>query len=118
MKKFFSILWKHIKKWAVDYNFCHATDSDGAPKVIAGSIDKAIDKFIGFYRLLFWPIPDMKPYPCWCCASVRALVYGFIIGCLMHNVWFIPLFFLAFWVILSGIFIMQRVIKEMKDGDV
>ena len=113
MTKFFKTLWSNIKTWVVDYNFCHPTDSKGEPKNITGSIDKAIDAFIGFYRILFWPIPQMKD-PCWCCASVRGLVYGYIAGCLMHQVWFIPLFFLAFWVLLSGIFILKRTIKEMK----
>lgn len=115
MTEFFKVLWKHIKKWAIDVNFCHSTDSNGEAKVVTGSIDRAINKFIGFYRMLFWPIPTMEE-PCWCCASVRGIVYGYIIGCLMYKVWFIPLFFLAFWVVLSGVFILKRVIKEMRNG--
>lgn len=52
-------------------NWCHPKDRFGN--------DKKQTWFYTVYCYLFWPIPWQEA-PCWCCASARGLLYGFIIG--------------------------------------
>lgn len=52
-------------------NFCHPKDRNGN--------DKPETLFYKAYCFLFWPIPWQET-PCWCCASFRGLVTGFILG--------------------------------------
>lgn len=58
-------------------NWCHPTDRNGN--------EKKPSLFYNIYCYIFWPIPWMKPEPCWCCASVRGIVYGLIIGYLIGH---------------------------------
>ena len=53
-------------------NWCHPTDRNNH--------DKPTSWFYTIYCWAFYPIPWMEPQPCWCCASVRGLIYGIIIG--------------------------------------
>lgn len=73
MKKLTNKLWwfflDHI-------NWCHPVYHDGT--------EKPDSKLYYLYCLAFWPIPWMEEkygkQPCWCCASVRGLIYGLLMG--------------------------------------
>ena len=65
-------LWKRAKAFFIDHiNWCHPTNSDGS--------EKAPSRFYDAWCWVFWPIPWMDE-PCWCCASVRGVIYGIILG--------------------------------------
>ena len=65
-------LWKKAKDFFLDHiNWCHPTLSNGE--------EKEPTAFYNFWCWLFWPIPWMDE-PCWCCASVRGVIYGVILG--------------------------------------
>lgn len=61
-------------------NWCHPTDRDGN--------EKPQTWFYKAYCLAFWPIPWMEPQPCWCCASVRGLAYGLVLGLIVGGLLF------------------------------
>lgn len=56
-------------------NWCHPVDRNGK--------EKTKTRFYTFYCYLFWPIPWQEPQPCWCCASVRGIAYGLVVGLLL-----------------------------------
>lgn len=61
-------------KWVVNFfldhiNFCH-------PVLHTGE-DKPESLFYNLYCKLFWPIPEKG---CWCCGSVRGIMYGVLLG--------------------------------------
>lgn len=71
MKKAAKKILEKCKNLFVDHiNFCIPDKSDGTPKEDS--------LFYDLYCLIFWPIP--QNHPCWCCAGVRGIIYGFIIG--------------------------------------
>ena len=68
-----SALYRVAKNFFLDHiNWCHPVNSDGS--------EKQPTWFYTLWCYLFWPIPWMEPEPCWCCASVRGVIYGFILG--------------------------------------
>lgn len=72
MKKQLSKLCYEIKWFFLEQiNWCHKTDRNGN--------EKKPSIFYNLYCYLFYPIPWMEN-PCWCCASVRGLVYGIVLG--------------------------------------
>lgn len=60
-------------------NWCHPTNCDGT--------EKPETLFYKIYCYLFWPIPWMEPQPCWCCASVRGIIYGLVLGFYVGYIW-------------------------------
>ena len=72
MKKLNKI-WYECKWFFLEkINWCHPTDRNKKEKPTSW-----------VYTVTCWafyPIPWMEPQPCWCCASVRGLIYGIIIG--------------------------------------
>ena len=65
-------LWNKAKAFFIDHiNWCHKTNSDGT--------EKEPTLFYDLWCALFWPIPWMDE-PCWCCASVRGVIYGILLG--------------------------------------
>lgn len=73
MKQRMNRLWYELKWFFLEkLNWCHPVDRHGN--------DKPETLFYKIYCWAFWPIPWMEPQPCWCCASVRGLAYGVIIG--------------------------------------
>ena len=66
-------LWYETKWFFLEkINWRHPVDRQGKAKPQS--------RFYTIYCWLFWPIPWMEPAPCWCCASVRGLIYGLILG--------------------------------------
>lgn len=55
-------------------NWCHPTKCDGT--------EKGDSLFYKLYCYVFYPIP-WQENPCWCCASVRGLLTGGIMGFLL-----------------------------------
>jgi len=65
-------MWQMIKAFFIDHiNWCHPVNSKGQ--------EKESTLFYEYWCKLFWPIPWMEA-PCWCCASVRGVIYGLIVG--------------------------------------
>lgn len=72
-------LWSKIKNFFLDHiNWCHKELSTGG--------EKEPTNWYQFYCWLFWPIPWQKE-PCWCCASVRGIIYGIILGIVGSYLW-------------------------------
>lgn len=70
---------KKLKNFFLDYiNWCHPTYSNGE--------EKKVTWFYTFWCWCFWPIPWMDD-PCWCCASVRGMMYGFVMGLVAAWLW-------------------------------
>jgi len=60
-----------------EVNWCEGTLSSGDPK--------PTNRVYAFFeRWWFWPLRSFHPWtdvpPCACCAAVRGLVYGFMLG--------------------------------------
>lgn len=62
------ILWK--SDWRMDHYFCEGVTSNG--------MEKDLTWFYRIWLALYYPIPQTDK--CWCCASVRGMIYGFVIG--------------------------------------
>jgi hypothetical protein len=71
-------MWKIIKAWLRRFNWCEPLDPEGE--------DKPESRLYDFYCRLFWPIP-WQEQPCWCCASVRGIIYGLIVGWTARWLW-------------------------------
>lgn len=72
-------LWTKAKNFFLDHiNWCHKTLSTGE--------EKPMTWFYEFWCWIFWPIPWMEE-PCWCCASVRGVIYGILLGLLGNWLW-------------------------------
>lgn len=72
MKKKIADLYYKLKWFFLEkINWCHPVDRNGK--------EKPETLFYKFYCYLYWPIPWMEQ-PCWCCASVRGMLNGFILG--------------------------------------
>lgn len=65
-------LWYKLKWFFLEnINWCHPVKRDGT--------GKGDSWFYTLYCYLFYPIPFME-HPCWCCASARGILYGFVLG--------------------------------------
>ena len=72
-------LWTKAKNFFLDnINWCHKTRSTGE--------EKPMTWFYEIWCWIFWPIPWMDE-PCWCCASVRGVIYGVLLGLLGNWLW-------------------------------
>lgn len=72
-------MYTKLKNFFLDHiNFCYPKKSDGA--------DKPQTWWYHFYRALYWPIPQQDT-PCWCCASIRGIIYGILLGVGLYKFW-------------------------------
>lgn len=60
-----------LKTFLSRFNFCEPLNPDGT--------EKPPSRLYDWWALLFTPIPDAEA-PCWCCAGLRGVLIGLVVG--------------------------------------